>query len=372
MDPFLPHNSSSNVQQVAPYSRGAPSPPYINLSGIHRRQKDEEQLEYPVLYFAPHMLPIIGPDSLSEDLVAAAIGIKFTTEKQSSQEWRWNMRHEAQPITDSLLVGPSLVARSKDFLVDAGITMAITVIDPRLIPWQATMRKTVMDAGIEMHVIPAESATEILHSLGDTINMINQHLVSVFCQRVRAAGFSVDDVVRDAAAAYSSGDPKEICAMDAQLATLRGKVLLTCESGNSRSVTVAVAYLMAITGEQMHVVVQFVCTQRFCSIFEEEHKRVLLTWNDILTAKLEVNKAHRRAAVGQTQMALIAGPEMSPRKEKRLIADVYDDIKTEAGPASPTTTIDQSELVLDKDRYEGRGYFAPFIDTNLEDQNRLT
>ncbi|KKF96229.1 putative coatomer subunit beta' [Ceratocystis platani] len=287
MDPFLPHNSSSNVQQVAPYSRGAPSPPYINLSGIHRRQKDEEQLEYPVLYFAPHMLPIIGPDSLSEDLVAAAIGIKFTTEKQSSQEWRWNMRHEAQPITDSLLVGPSLVARSKDFLVDAGITMAITVIDPRLIPWQATMRKTVMDAGIEMHVIPAESATEILHSLGDTINMINQHLVSVFCQRVRAAGFSVDDVVRDAAAAYSSGDPKEICAMDAQLATLRGKVLLTCESGNSRSVTVAVAYLMAITGEQMHVVVQFVCTQRFCSIFEEEHKRVLLTWNDILTAKLE-------------------------------------------------------------------------------------
>ncbi|KAL1897540.1 hypothetical protein Cpir12675_002328 [Ceratocystis pirilliformis] len=366
MDPFLPHNSSSNVQQVAPYSRGAPSPPYISLSGIHRRQRGEEQQPYPVLYFNPHMLPILGPDSLSEDLVAAAIGIKFTAEKQSNQEWRWNMRHEAQPITDSLLVGPSLVARSKDFLVDAGITMAITVIDPRLIPWQATMRKTVMDAGIEMHVIPAESATEILHSLSDTINMINQHLVSVFCQRVRAAGFNVDDVVRDAAAAYSSGNSHEIRAMDTKLATLRGKVLLTCESGNSRSVTVAVAYLMAITGEHMHVVVQFVCTQRFCSIFEEEHKRMLLTWDDILTAKLEVIKAHRRAAVGQAQMALIAGPEVSPRKEKRLIADVYDDIDTGAGPAAPTATINQSELVLDKDRYEGREYFTPFIDTNSE------
>ncbi|KAL5596723.1 hypothetical protein BROUX41_006585 [Berkeleyomyces rouxiae] len=370
MESLPTHRPTSDAQPAAPYSRGAPSPPFISLpTSPARLRQVTRRPGHPStvsLLLKPQLLSIMNPDNVPAEIMAAVVGPQFAAQEERDKTWRWNMRHEAQSITSSLLVGPSLVARNRDFLVSSGITMVIAVIDPRLIPWQSGMWKTVQDAGLQMHMISAETSADLIHSLNGTVNLINQHLAQVFHQRVSDAGLNMANVVREANVAYASNDFAAIEAMEERLTPLRGRVLLTCESGNSRSITVAVAYLMVMTAEPMHIVAQFVCMQRFCAIFEEEHKRVLLTWSDILNAKLVVSQSTEHSSVGQPQTPSTAILERSPRKEKRVIHQVYEDTETgqDMGPETSTRLGSKPDLVLDRDRYEGRPGFVPFIDTS--------
>jgi hypothetical protein len=119
----------------------------------------------------------------------------------------------------------------------------------------------------------------------------------------------------------------------------RGKVLITCETGNDRSAAIAAAYIMAVFGKDMVTAVQFITVQRFCCSFDEDVKRKLQSWEDILRAR--------------SQIASETATPQNAMHAKRHIAEVMDtdehsDVK--------------EHLSLDQERFEGRSDFVPFVD----------
>ena len=118
----------------------------------------------------------------------------------------------------------------------------------------------------------------------------------------------------------------------------RGKVLITCETGNDRSAALAAAYIMAVFGKDMITAVQFISIQRFCCTFDEDIKRKLQSWEDILRAR--------------SQVASHATTPQNAMHTKRHIEDCSNEEDVDV----------RDSFTLDHDRFEGRGAFVPFVD----------
>ena len=125
----------------------------------------------------------------------------------------------------------------------------------------------------------------------------------------------------------------------------QSKILVTCETGNDRSAAVVAAFIMALYGETMITVLQFMSLKRFCISFSEDTKRMLLAWQDIVAAS---------SSLQQHNSSLVDGPsvplqptDLPARKRSR-----------ERSPDIEMGTDDDSE------RFVGREDFVPFIDNN--------
>ncbi|KAG9619567.1 phosphatases II, partial [Aureobasidium melanogenum] len=112
------------------------------------------------------------------------------------------------------------------------------------------------------------------------------------------------------------------------------KVLVFCESGNERSAAVVAAYLMEILADVDHIkAMQIVQAQRFCVNFDDNVKRLLQGYWDILQAR-------RTTANFST----------SGRPKRLLERDMDHD------------GMDIDESGDDGERFQSRT-FAPFVDT---------
>ncbi|KAG9750657.1 phosphatases II, partial [Aureobasidium melanogenum] len=112
------------------------------------------------------------------------------------------------------------------------------------------------------------------------------------------------------------------------------KVLVFCESGNERSAAVVAAYLMEILADVDHIkAMQIVQAQRFCVNFDDNVKRLLQGYWDILQAR-------RTTANFST----------SGRPKRLLERDMDND------------GMDIDESGDDGERFQSRT-FAPFVDT---------
>ena len=236
--------------------------------------------------------------------------------------WQYEMRRNAQPILPFLFLGPSSVARDAAFVRNTGITLLIAVRSSKSVQ----TRKSFLDpatfassAGIATSTLDFDHPAEFIPLVKPVIKVINDHLEAT------CTGMPFQD--------YSS---------------IRGRVLIFCESGNDRSALLVAAYLMIVYGVEAITAIHMVQSQRFCITLSDDMKNILLDLQAITSAERQVSDAQAAMAPFATGHggAFASRPRPSI---KRNIDDVYT----------------SDEEMGDDPECEGshiRGGVAPFVD----------
>ncbi|CAK7564991.1 MAG: hypothetical protein SEPTF4163_002897 [Sporothrix epigloea] len=285
--------------------------------------------------------------------------------------WTYEMRRDAQQILPHLYLGPTNAARDRPFLRRAGITKVMAIRDSRLAEARLLVVEHVArELGIESECVDVADSGALLRALTYAVQSINRHMLAM---PTNAEGAST------------------------------GKVLVYCETGNVRSPPVAAAYLMSMYGMELLEALQFVYEMRFCVSLDEEYKRMLLSFSDLLKARCDVagedslvwvtasgpvddagadkcvdgireNSPRGRADM---QLGLLTVPQhrgvsrSCSRPPKRHVEETVDeeDDRVEAGGGhtpSREPSAEPSWLNLDMARYKDRVQFVPFTDDSTE------
>ncbi|KAF6813713.1 dual specificity phosphatase [Colletotrichum sojae] len=312
-------NSISSVIAAAPYSARPPSPPYINI---------------PMNPADATLVPSYdNMDSmhLTSDDLNIITRNRHQVARDRSVEWSYESRRQAQSILDFLYLGPMSVARDADWVHHNGITLILVVRHSRVAQARLmSVDKVAQSLGIAVEYLDVADNGELIRTFPDVVRKINNHLLEVY--RWQALGKQENGMLID------GGNFRG------------GKVLIVCETGNDRSALVAAAYIMAMYNEPMIKSVQYVSVQRFSANFDEDGKRMLMAYEDILTAQKNVSSATRHIPRGGQLNGQMV-------KEKRGIEDTLDEEDWQKGAG-------YAGFLLDRERYEDRGKFSPFIDAS--------
>lgn len=261
----------------------------------------------------------IDPGSLTEEELRIIAGDIEHTAVDRSVSWTYPMRHAAQSILDFLYVGPQSVVRDAEWLRSEGVTMAVVAHDVGFGSIIGSfVQRCAAPLGIETVLVPVASSRDLMTSFDDIIRAINQNIVSVY----RKAG-------------------------------RKGKVLITCQTGNDRATVIAAAYLMSVFGVGLVDAVNFVMAQRFCANFDEESKRCLEAWEAILQARKDVHGAKTQSGAFSAGAGTAVAPEGAGKKRR------IEDTRDEEDEGMMDVSVGEN---MDEDRYHGRGAFIPFVD----------
>ncbi|RGP80541.1 hypothetical protein FLONG3_1375 [Fusarium longipes] len=302
-------STANNSMPSAPYSRRAPSPPFIHIPTGGQFDREVQDL-----------LPSyenVDPSQLTPQEIQIITRDVRQTANDRAYEWSYEQRREAQMLVDFLYLGPNSAAKDHEWLRQEGITMFLVVRDSRMAGTKLNgVEKAAQALGITLLYVNLEGYDQLIPAFSSAIRAINDHLLSIYHQQA-------NEVTQDGA---MKTDPSKF---------QRGKVLITCETGNDRSAALAAAYIMAVFGKDMITTVQFISVSRFCCVFDEDVKRKLQSWEDILRARSQVGSQ-------------VTTPQ---KHTKRQIDDYFngdDEMEDYVAP--------------DQDRFEGRGSFVPFVD----------
>lgn len=274
-----------------------PSPPYVHIPAM-----PVHSVPGPAFALVPEPS---GPGHLTPHDVALITGSRKqgATEGRNYDQWRYENRRLAQNILDYLYLGPLAVARDTVWLQKERITMIYAVRDRVMIGRRLVgVERAAADLGVEVAYLDLNNHQELIHSFSSVIELINAHML-----RTRGAG----------------------------------KVLLVCETGNEHAAVLAVAYVMAMYSTDMVGAVQFVATQRFCSVLNEESKQLLLSYEHMLAAE-------RMTADARLQEGLAQMPAAATIRRKRGIEDTMDGDE-------------DGDISMDGNRFSDRPAFAPFV-----------
>lgn len=303
----------NNAVPCAPYTRRAPSPPFIHIpptgqcggSGVPNLMPSYENVD-------PSQLTAADVEIITQN------AMQIATDRAA--DWSYELRRDAQKLVDFLYLGPNSVVKDHSWLASEGITMILATRDARMTGRKLmTIEKAAEALGIVVQYVDLDGYDTLIRDLPGIIRLTNDHLLSIYHRQAQGRGQNGDIVV----------DPSTF---------RRGKVLITCETGNDRSAAIAAAYIMAVFGKDMVTAVQFITVQRFCCSFDEDIKRKLQSWEDVLRARSQ-----------------IASDTATPRNAthaKRRISDVMDTDEDS----------DVKEHSVDQDRFMGRSGFVPFVD----------
>ncbi|KAJ4217574.1 hypothetical protein NW759_008882 [Fusarium solani] len=296
----------------APYTFRPPSPPFIHIPPTAHGTGGDS---------IPGLLPSyenVDPQQLTPRDVAIITQNVTHAPTDRASDWSYEQRREAQPLLNFLYLGPNSAARDGEFLRSEGITMVLVARDARMAGMKLmSIENVAQTLGIVVHYVDMDGYDNMISSFSNTIRAVNDHLLAIY--HSQAQGRSKDGSLVVEPATFR-----------------RGKVLVACETGNDRSAAMAAAYIMALFGKDMITTIQFISVQRFCCCFDEDVKRKLQSWEDILRARSQV-----------ASQAKIAG------HGKRHIDEVME---TQGNS-------DQGDAIaLDHDRFQGRDAFVPFMD----------
>lgn len=327
---FLP----SETRATAPYETRPPSPPVIHV---------------PTLIVDPESTISITPSCENADpsqLTLEELTIITRNKAQVSQvprgTWGYESRRVAQPILDFIYLGPSSVTKDREFLQREGITMLLGVRDSKMAQAQLMMRvrDVAQELGIAVDFVDIESHHQVIAGFNRAVDKINRHLLAVYrSQAVEPCGMSAE-------------------LPQGQISTpiesfRRGKVLVFCETGNIRSAAIVAAYLMAVFGMSVVTSIQFICLKRFCVDFNEESKRCLKSFEDILNARKDVSRAR-----GEPQTQVLS--QWAGTRKRSL-----DSMDTDGDCKDPGNR----DSLYDDERFTDRPAFAPFIDSSVTGQH---
>lgn len=302
--------SNSHAIPAAPYSLRAPSPPFIHISV-------SQGLDNGPISITPSF-ENIDPSTLTPRDLEIVTQNKLQVATDRAFDWSYEQRREAQPIVDFLYLGPNSVVRNHDYLQREGITMVYVARDARMSGTKlVSVEKAAQKLNVDVKYLDIEGTDRMIGSFQEAIRVINDHLLTNYHSQAQGKIPNGDLVVEPT--------------------TFRpGKVLVTCESGNERSAAVTAAYIMAVFGKDMTSSVQFISIQRFCCCFDEDIKRKLQSWEDILKARSQV------AAISHVGRAKRHYEDMQSGED----ADMTDADATDVG------------------RFEGRENFVPFLNSD--------
>ncbi|WYZ46361.1 hypothetical protein EsH8_IX_000586 [Colletotrichum jinshuiense] len=311
----------SDAIAAAPYSHRPPSPPYIPIP-----------MTFPKGPAASTIVPSFdNVDAMrltSEDLSIITRN-KSQTATDRSVGWSYEARRKAQSILDFLYLGPLSVARDEAWLAQEGITMVIVSRHARVAQARLmSVDKAARSLGIVVEYLDVLDNNELIRGFPEVVRKINGHLLDVYRSQAMA--------VQEGQMIIDNSNFKS------------GKVLLVCETGNDRSAFVAAAYVMTVYGKDMVSTVQFISIQRFSANFDEDGKRMLQAYEDILTAQKNVSNATRHVPRGG-QLGEPSGGG------KRRIEATYDEDDRQSGDG-------YDSFITDRERYQERSRFVPFVD----------
>jgi serine/threonine/tyrosine-interacting protein len=235
-----------------------------------------------------------------------------------AKEWKYESRRQAQSILAFLYLGPSSATRDITFLKEQGITMLLVIRDTTTASiGLLSGQKVANELGIVFDSIDVHGNPELIRAFPRAIDIINKHLVQAY------------HALKDR--------PQE--SATPELPSTWGKILVYCESGNERSATIVAAYLMAMYGLTLVEAIQYLQAQRFCVAFDDGHKNLLLSYEQLLEAQRCIREATVEPA--RTLVSVKA-------KRSRDKVDEEDEEMDMDGQRAD-----------DLERFEGR-HFAPF------------
>ncbi|KAF5128200.1 hypothetical protein E5D57_009134 [Metarhizium anisopliae] len=335
LDPF---SLCANATRSAPYSYHAPSPPSIHIPPPKWSADPECAMELlpPLQDGDPSQLNDIQIITRNERQVA----------QDSSDLWVYGNRYQAQAILDFLYLGPNSVMRDHAFLEREGITMILIVRPWHFTAMESSSAKTAKnELKISVEYIDVNGLHDLIRTFPRAVKLINDHLLGRDHPR-------------------STDSERDVCEMDGIIAPSsscrRGKVLVTCATGMDWSPAIVAAYVMSVFRKDVVTALQFISLQRVCCAFDEDLKRILQSWGDILSASSAVAQhAHHQGleaakpGLGQHGKGSAMGAGASaPKRGLDDMMDVNEDDCQDTGGASSA----------DLDRFIGRGPFAPFAD----------
>ena len=180
-------------------------------------------------------------------------------------DWKYENRRMAQAVLPFLYLGPGSAARDEAWLRREGVTMVLAVRNTLSAQARLLGSKMAESLGCECASVDVAGNQELIKEFPRGIELINAHLSRVYRQGQQIS---------------SLGDQKKM-----------GKVLVFCESGNERSASLVVAYVMAMYGKDVVTALQIVQAQRFAVAFDDSLRHLLLTYESILRAKRDVVRA---------------------------------------------------------------------------------
>ncbi|PKX94061.1 dual specificity protein phosphatase family protein [Aspergillus novofumigatus IBT 16806] len=240
-------------------------------------------------------------------------------------DWDYMMRRQAQAILPFLYLGPVSCLKDKAWLAQEGFTLLLAIRNKRSAQARLVSGEKVgAELGIEADAVDVMDNQELISAFPYAIRRINDHLVS--------SGPAVD----------TSAPGK--------------KVFVFCESGNERSATVVIAYLMVMLNLNMAVASHLVQLRRFCICVEEPLRELLASFQSILDAKRDVQKAIQASTSNST----LAIPQATVSR-KRSIADRLDEPTTTGGD-TVGMDMDMNMNIMDDGSIDSRKPLAPFQD----------
>ncbi|KAI1152745.1 protein-tyrosine phosphatase-like protein [Nemania diffusa] len=308
---------------TAPYSRTTPSVPLEHPPAAldwHRNKK-----------IVPRWANI-DPSSLTRQQLAVITQDRVEQVAHDvASTWTYASRREAHPVLEYLYLGPSNVARNRQWLKEKGITMIMGVRDTRQVGSNIMAYHHIAE---EMHIearyVDVSGSHELASAFPAAIRIINEHMLDIYhSQSVRPYP------ITEGSTMMINEDIFE-----------RGRILVFCETGNERSASVVCAYLMSILGMPAVEAYQFLSCKRFCVSLDDTMKQILKAYEDILAAERMVHKFENDA-----NPVLVP-----PRGAKRAIEETVD-----VDDNGLETSTDQTQG-LDSERDAGRRGFQPFID----------
>ncbi|KAI9769773.1 MAG: hypothetical protein M1840_003767 [Geoglossum simile] len=335
--PQLPSSSPEvSHEPTSAYSRSVPAPPRIvvpppawalNPPNLRNHQR------------------LVSSEVRNAEFLRRVTSGDFTAPK-APLEWKYEWRRRAQRILPFIYLGPIGATKDRDFLERAGVTLLLAVRNTRSA--QAKLldaTKVASDLGITSHAVDVDGSQELIAAFPRTIQLINDHLSHVYAQQLQAFPRG------------GNGDPTS----ESSIKT--GKVLVFCESGSERSATVVAAYLMAMYGLDLVRAIQTVQSQRFCAVFDEDMKNLLLSYATILDAQRDVA---RSAGIMEQVMGQEGGKRMGNGIAGGLGSGVSRAVKRNVSEAYGTDMgCGDAEGQIDSDRFGGREGYAPFQDRML-------
>jgi serine/threonine/tyrosine-interacting protein len=240
------------------------------------------------------------------------------------QDWRYELRREAQQLLPHLYLGPLSAAKNTEWIQTNQITLLLAVRSNMT----ARVRRMVSQIpGVKYESIDVAGNHELISQFQRAQEIIDAHYVA----GLPAESQSQLSVPLDGRALRTF---QEQWLQTHGAMPPGGRTLLFCESGNERSAAVAAAYIMQHLGGTTVQAIQMVQARRFCVCFDDAIKWMLTSYEPIWKAR----RMYGDAQNGATAVA-------ASRTAKRRMDDDDDD---------------------DDDEWNGGGR-APFLDQPEED-----
>lgn len=324
-DALMADGTSSRYAPTQPYFAIAPARPHLNLPPLSYTNDETSSGSVDL-----QKIHAFQPGEFASAEFLRSVGSECFDLNIRAPEWTYGMRRKAQMIIPFLYLGPSSATKDLDFLRAEGITLLLAIRSKQSA--QARLvggAKVAAELGIEADSFDVLDQQGLIAILPTIIRRINDHICPLGSTQAGSVPYL-----------NTTGN-----------SSTQKKVLVFCESGNERSASVVIAYLMAMINLDLFTAIHAIQSHRFCISIEEQMRHALLSFQSILQAKRDVAKASPPKF----------GPYLDvPTDSKLTRKRSIDDLGTEMDASMDTSADMNAEM--DSERFICRESSAPFQD----------